>query len=318
MRPGLSVRAGSKARLMRAVSACVAASSGGKTSSVAPAPLRINVAWPWRSRAAAWMTVACGLSVKASQRIPPAASANHEVGLRRVIVRCASVGGTEMRQSVVAGSNSGWMSAASRKSFFPTSLSSGRARGAMRAREFGGAGGDAFAVTFEADEGDGARDGYVGGGACWEMDEAGRFERRARDGPHHLERVGGVLVLDGENRRVAARDGAQREFGHREERAEGAGGEFRQVVAGDVLDDAAAGFEAFAFAVDGGEAQQVIARGAGGEAARAATPAATTPPMLAPGRRSTVCRCRRVRSRGIGLWRRALLRSRRAACRRGR
>ena len=49
---------------------------------------------------------------------------------------------------------------------------------------------------------------------------------------------------------VPSRQRAQREFGHREERAERAGGEFRQVVAGDVLHDAAAGFEAFAFAVD--------------------------------------------------------------------
>ncbi len=59
------------------------------------------------------------------------------------------------------------------------------------------------------------------------------------------------------------------DVGHRAQRAPGAGEQFAQVVAGDVLDHAAARLDGVAAAGHRGDAQKVVARGARLDAARA-------------------------------------------------
>ena len=68
---------------------------------------------------------------------------------------------------------------------------------------------------------------------------------------------------------LRARQRLDGHLGHGGERAPGAGEELAQVIAGDVLDHASAGFERLAAPGNGGHAEEMVARGAGFDAPRA-------------------------------------------------
>ena len=82
------------------------------------------------------------------------------------------------------------------------------------------------------------------------------------------------------------------DVGHRRERAPGAGQQLAQVVAGDVLHHAAARLDGLGAAGHRGDAEEMVARGAGLDAARAgeiggeraadACPAPASPPSSGP------------------------------------
>ena len=73
-----------------------------------------------------------------------------------------------------------------------------------------------------------------------------------------------------------------RHFMQRREGAPGAGEQFAEIIAGDVLDHLAAGFERLRPPADGMKAEQMIARGAGLDAARTGQIASQRPAERRP------------------------------------
>ena len=130
---------------------------------------------------------------------------------------------------------------------------------------------------------------------------------------------GGIVKAEHQNGHLGlgARQHLERHVGHRRERAPGAGEQLAEVVAGDVLHHAAAGLEGLAAAGNRGEAEKMVARGAGLDAPRAgevggehaADRARSPAASRAAGRNPS------ARRRAAGRLRRAAPRSRRAACR---
>ncbi len=93
--------------------------------------------------------------------------------------------------------------------------------------------------------------------------------RRAQRRRHQPRRGGGLDPGEQHGRdRFGARQYLDRDLFERGQRAVGAGHQLRQIVAGDVLDDLAAGLEDLAAAADRAEAEEMVARRAGLDAAR--------------------------------------------------
>ena len=99
---------------------------------------------------------------------------------------------------------------------------------------------------------------------------AGHVVRRAQRRAEQREALaGGARRHDERSVELGRRRDAHRDLRQHRERAPRAREQLRQVVARDVLDDLAAGFERLAAARDGVKAQEVIARRAGRHAPRA-------------------------------------------------
>ena len=95
------------------------------------------------------------------------------------------------------------------------------------------------------------------------MHGAGHFEGRAEAERHHVDR-GLVGQAEAEQRARLGRAGQHLHghLGHHRKRAPGAGNRLAEIVAGDVLHHAAAGFEGLAPAVHARHPEQMVARGA--------------------------------------------------------
>ena len=114
-----------------------------------------------------------------------------------------------------------------------------------------------------------------------------------------------------------SRQRLDRHVGHRRERAPGAGEQLAEVVAGDVLHHAAAGLEGLAAARNRRQAEEMIARGAGLDAARAGEVGGERAAERARAGRPAEQRAviHRLEGELLALAARPAPRSRRAACR---